>query len=444
MKNIDNFFKKYRNVYLVRKIVRLTRELVCAYNEKNREEGENEMLRAKKSICVVIACILVGAVAIVFGIKKGLFLSKQNQILLATVHTLEQSQFVSNLDMETILKSDYTANAQATINKVSVTASYAKKGEQKSLTTNIGVSLIDDKIKADFLLDGDVLKIQVPSVGTDIFSYSYQEEKTGCLNNLFSENTTEKIDDVLKVLSAQDTKGDAQNGKKLFGEVFLKEFRNLSFSRADAQMFEVNGKEQKCKAYQTQVTGDVMEHFWSQIAELYKGEAKADVNAFLPDTLLEKIKENTNVVGNSACTFFLGDDQLAAVQVQTKDAVYTLELHGTDESGTEEFCIKEADETLYDLKYQDTDGSFKLKDGQYHAKKVTGVFSKEGDVVNLSVSEFQWNRLSGALKVSLQEGADESQFLQGDAAYNLNTMTDKEFRRIFWKLLWIKGDANEN
>ena len=175
------------------------------------------MLRAKKGICVVIACILVGAVAIVFGIKKGLFLSKQNQILLATVHTLEQSQFVSNLDLETILKSDYTANAQATINKVSVTASYAKKGEQKSLTTNIGVSLIDDKIKADFLLDGDVLKIQVPSVGTDIFSYSYQEEKTGCLNNLFSENTTEKIDDVLKVLSAQDTKGDAQNGKKLFG-----------------------------------------------------------------------------------------------------------------------------------------------------------------------------------------------------------------------------------
>lgn len=397
------------------------------------------MSHVKKKIGMAIVLIAVVVVAVFLCVKKGLFLSKPNQILLGALHTAEQSQFVSDLDLSEILKSDYTADLQTTINKVAVTASYAAKGEQKSLTTNIGVSLMDEKIKADFLLENGVLKIQVPSVGNDIFSYSYQEEKTGCLKNLFSEETTAKMDQVLEVLSGEDSDGDTENGKKLFGDVFLEEFRNLSFYKADAQVFEVNGKERKCKAYQTQVSSASLENLWTGIDALYEGKEKADVTACLPQTLLEKIKENTNVVENSTCTFFLGDGQLAAVQIQTKEASYTIEFLGTDEKGTEQLRIKDGEETLFDLKYQDADGSFKLKDGQYHARKISGTLTREADSLKLSVSEFQWNRLSGAGKLSLQKGADEAEFLQGDAAYNLNTMTDKEFRRIFWKLLWIKG-----
>lgn len=383
------------------------------------------------------AALLAGC--LVFAMSRGVFLSKSNQILLAAARTAEQSQLLKDGNPTEIVQDEYTVDVNATINKIAVSAVYAAEKEQKSLNANIGVSFVDDKIKTTLLLKDGILEAQVPLVGNDVFTYSYEDETTGCLTNLFSTEQVEKLDSILEGLSQVQEKQDTTEVKESFTDIFLEEFRSLNFTKTTTKDFVVNGTEKSCKAYQTDLTKECYERFWNRIGTLYDGESRAAAEQMMPYQLLETVKEKTNVVENSKVTFYLGAGQLAAVRIETDDTNIVVELHGTDENKVEQLKIYDETETLLDLKYHDEDGTFKIKSGRYHSGSIAGTLTREEGMCKVAMIEFKWGNKEGAVTVKLTQGATCAAVEQSGDEINLNTMTSDEFKRVFWKIIWMKG-----
>lgn len=206
---------------------------------------------------IVAAVVVVAGAGTVFaGIQSGFFLSKSNKVLMATANTFsEPSHFTEALSGLSVMSSKaYTVDIKGEAEGYSVQATYAEKDNEKQISGSVeGPELSDVEFLAG--IDKDEIKLSAPLLGDKIYTYNYNEKKSGYLVDSMGADNVETLDKLCKqMFSDEEQKKNALEFSKKYSEMYKK----LEFESADKESFEVDGKDRKCAGYKTTITSDYM------------------------------------------------------------------------------------------------------------------------------------------------------------------------------------------
>ena len=206
---------------------------------------------------IVAAVVVVAGAGTVFaGIQSGFFLSKSNKVLMATANTFsEPSHFTEALSGLSVMSSKaYTVDIKGEAEGYSVQATYAEKDNEKQISGSVeGPELSDVEFLAG--IDKDEIKLSAPLLGDKIYTYNYNEKKSGYLVDSMGADNVETLDKLCKqMFSDEEQKKNALEFSKKYSEMYKK----LEFESTDKESFEVDGKDRKCAGYKTTITSDYM------------------------------------------------------------------------------------------------------------------------------------------------------------------------------------------
>lgn len=209
---------------------------------------------------IVAAVVVVAGAGTVFaGIQSGFFLSKSNKVLRATANTFsESSHFTEALSGLSVMSSKaYTVDIKGEAegySGYSIQATYAEKDNEKQISGSVeGPELSDVEFLAG--IDKDEIKLSAPLLGDNIYTYNYNEKKSGYLVDSMGADNVETLDKLCKqMFSDEEQKKNALEFSKKYSEMYKK----LEFESTDKESFEVDGKDRKCAGYKTTITSDYM------------------------------------------------------------------------------------------------------------------------------------------------------------------------------------------
>lgn len=328
----------------------------------------------QKKTRIVIATILIVAVAamgIIFaGVKNGWFLSSKYKVLQALIHTMQESEMVSDADITNLL----------------VAGEKEIEGELK--LEGVG------EVALEGVLQQDQLQVQVPTFGSLVFVYPYEEEKTGFLVKAFGEEQLNAADEVLRFL--YDPSGAAVQQEDAWSK-WKEAWDELEF-----QPYETTEDGDDCEAYQTTVSKEMFEEF---------------------PVITEELEDEVPVV------FFLKDGKIGEIQILQAESVrWDISFEETEEKET--VALAEDGTVQYELIYQKESGILKLQTGNYRQdqKKNRLRIQVDGDEVTIDIRKVQFSDviLSGTFSVTRTE---ETKELDGTEV-NLGAMEENDWDAI--------------
>lgn len=200
--------------------------------------------------------VVAGAVTVFAGVQSGFFLSKSNKVLRATANTFSESSHVMEAlsGLSVMSSKAYTVDIKGEAEGYSVQATYAEKDNEKQISGSVeGPELSDVEFLAG--IDKDEIKLSAPLLGDKIYTYNYNEKKSGYLVDSMGADNVETLDKLCKqMFSDEEQKKNALEFSKKYSEMYKK----LEFESADKESFEVDGKDRKCAGYKTTITSDYM------------------------------------------------------------------------------------------------------------------------------------------------------------------------------------------
>ena len=277
-----------------------------------------------------VAAVVVAVCGIAFaGIKSGLFLSKSGKVALATANTLNESTYLSkSLKGISLLNSkSCTMDVDVDFDGANVRATYAAKASEKQVSGTVGVPYLGD---VDFIagIDSKEVKAQIPMLGNDVYVYNYTEEKDGYLTDQLDKRDIESIDALCKMIYSNK---DMKKQSEKLSDIFMDEYKELKFKSVAKESFEINGKQRKCKGYQTTLTEDMNQDLMDDLED-YCQETLGDT-AFDELELayyFEESREESSNIEDTDVTFYIYKNKLASIRMENSDTDMELIFHGGD------------------------------------------------------------------------------------------------------------------
>lgn len=345
----------------------------------------------KRKAVMIPAVVVVAGVVVFTGVKNGAFLGKSGKVAMATLNTLtDNSHITKNLAGLSLLESDdYTITWSGSFgDEFSGDLTFSNGSKQKQLSGNVDVDSISD-IEFVGNLTSDELQLQVPGFSDELFVYNYTEDKDGYITELADDDDIEAFDKALQtVFSSKEQKKEGTEGAKI-----LKDFyKGLEFKSVGKEEFEVDGKDRKCKGFQTTITGDDLADLTEQLqdfAEENYGDSLDDLGADLDDSF-DDIYEELDEFPDTDVTFYIYKGKLACVQVEIGKEDAQLVFHG-GKTRTQNMELLVNDDTIMEM------------EGETNGSKEQYELSLGG----ISVGELEYDYKSGDYSIDINSGYDD-------------------------------------
>ena len=263
--------------------------------------------------------VVAGAGTVFAGVQSGFFLSKSNKVLRATANTFSESSHVMEAlsGLSVMSSKAYTIDIKGEAEGYSVQATYAEKDNEKQISGSVeGPELSDVEFLAG--IDKDEIKLSAPLLGDKIYTYNYNEKKSGYLVDSMGADNVETLDKLCKqMFSDEEQKKNALEFSKKYSEMYKK----LEFESTDKESFEVDGKDRKCAGYKTTITSDYMiecvdifeDYMDAQVGDLLDQAVKgSDYDDYKEsfDQLRDAFKEMPDI----DITFYIYKNKLACIK----------------------------------------------------------------------------------------------------------------------------------
>lgn len=341
------------------------------------------------------AAVLIVAALIFLVVKvAGMFGSPATKIEKALVNTFSQAQMFDTSvlqDSADDLQVDMELSGKVEGTKVDANVSYAKKGKEMSVTGDAGASIVS--LNFSFYMNQSKVCFDMKGLDSPVF-YDYTAKKDGDLEDLLGgEVTFDQIDTILKTIS------DSDSLVKDFANANSKALATLEFEKADAEKFEVNGKDVKCSGYTTILDKDSLEGVLNEYkAALENHEELLDLIEELTDQDLEDMYDSLldEIDGSDEAeiTFYLYKNQVAAIIIDAEGEDKVEVLFEGGSYPTQNMKVKSGKETIYEVKGEEEDG----------------VITQEVYSNGVKTSKMEYDKESGEIKMTYTDDYSGSEF----------------------------------
>ena len=398
-----------------------------------------------KIAVIAAAVVVVGAGAVFGAVKGGIFMSKSKKVLMAAANTLlDTSHTVEALKGIQILSSDeFTVEASVDSSQFGAEASFRSGKSKKQLSGNVEVPGYPG---IDFLaeLTNEQLMINVPVVSDDVFTYNYMQDKTGYIADMVSKDQLDMLDNALSALYS----GDKQEEMiKDMQKAFYDAYNELEFEKADAEEFEVDGKDRKCKGYTTQVTSKDIEDFLGDVEDIYKAydldvyfnEAynavrqmpDVDVTFYIYKNKLSCIRMEVNRE-NMDLLFLGGDTRMQNMQL-VLGREKLIEINGKTKGSEEQTVVYVEDERMVVLSYDYKSGDFDFQVPDEELR-VRGNLISDKKALTLKIDSIEdyYDNYDFSGTLSIKKGASMDK-LQGET-FDIGEASEMELQDVLMGL----------
>ena len=410
--------------------------------------------KKKGKVIKAAAVIIVLAVVVFAGFKSGLFLSKGSKVLNAAKNTVDiDSHLVNALKKVSILRSNnYTVEYQMedSEDNIYVDVTYARSPQKKWMEGNIG----SDDYGFDFMaeLTSSQLRVKFPDQSDRVFTYNYQENKTGYITKYVNDDMLESIDNMLNTLYSE--KEQKALGREILG-VIRQEYRSLEFKTIDKRAFNINGKKRDCKGYSTTITSDNMVDLLRAIKDVCEDEYEYLLDAMEYTDLINEFRDMPDI----EAAFYLYRNRLACINLESDgeyvrvmfdgdgkkeqsvrvsaDGENVLELKKTEKNTQERYSVAVEDEEVLEVEYDYKSGDYVLEvyDSYFNeAMTVEGRLVADSGGLKASVDEVStyWGAFDPGINLAIRKGASPGE-LDGEE-FNIGDATEKDFLNILEEL----------
>lgn len=362
---------------------------------------------------VVVAVALIGAVGFL-AVTSGLFLSAPNKVLLATYNTFtEENAFAENLNVGDLFeKKELTTEVSVSIDDADVEMKFLTTKNEKQVDAIIDISGYPE-IEAVAGLDEEYLKLQIPSISDEVFGYNYVEEKTGYLADNLDDEYLDMMDDALATIYSGYNKEENEEFSKAVADVFKEEYKTLEFEKVDKETYEVNGKDVKCKGYETTISEDFMINVIEGIGDIvydYYGDEIDDV-LYMDNSswheLVDEMVYSVEGMPDLDITFYIYKNKLACLVMDAEGSELEILFLGGD-TRTQNMEINIDDETIMEVE-GGADGSEEYMTVSSYGTDVIDISydSKEGDYSIEIAEEIYMEGIIEASKKEFRMDIDE-------------------------------------
>lgn len=373
--------------------------------------GKNKKWLLYGGIGAAAILLIVFLVSAVFS----LFVGKGGRVLTAIAATAKDAPLlVEDLqDVQEILSGDqYMVGIEAGVEGGTVKGEFrnGKKDKQVYISMNTGEQ--DDLA---FLCGVHSGVLRASAQGLDYaFFYDPKQDNDGFLSEDFRESELKKLNGLLEGVSSDQMSAEAMRKNML--SALKKEFKNITFEKAEARKWRVNGKERKCKGYRMTLDEDNIIRFCEAFSEStlksMKGETKDAIDDVL-DALTDTAKD---MEFDADLSFYLYKGKLAAVVIEEDYGEIRVEFQGGDyrmqnmvvamesDSFSEEMTIRserkgktetttiETDDVEMTIVYNAKSGEVSFE-GEFYGERCSleGVYKHSGSKVSYTLEDIRTN-----------------------------------------------------
>lgn len=368
-------------------------------------------------IAGVAAAVVIVGVGAFAAIKSGLFMSKQEKIIVAASDTLKEDTFgnvmvkagelLNGSAMTTTL--DVAVDGSRT--PVNVSGTLAVDGEDGKIKFDGKGEIMGASQSVQAFYDDSKIQFAMPDASDTVFEYNYVGENKGFIADRIESSLDMDIDDFnqLFVLTNESMKKSDE-----FNKVVRKKMRDavneFEVDSLESKTFEIDEKERKCDGYTIHVTEKSVEKLLDAYEDAQK-DVYGDTYEKMEDTLQQLNRNGSGAFSmNSSLTMdnmrnavedmddfdvdvYLYDGKLAAIEFDADTAKISVEFKGGDhrtsnmeinyeangvsvsvekessiEDGVEKGKFKFAGQNTIKYSYDTNTGEFKINNGEETSK----------------------------------------------------------------------------
>ncbi len=286
--------------------------------------------KKKKGWLIVLIAVVVAAAGAVFAAaKSGVFMSDSAKVLAAVTNTFNDTDYLTGaLKLGGLSGADsYTVSMNSQAQTYDMELQFLIGKTQKQLLGSVDAP---DITGAEFQaeLTKEQLRVQVPALSDYIFVYDYTQPKSDYMIENFGSRL-DALDEMLKGL--YETKPEAEYNSDLI-KTIIEEGKKLEFTRVDAEEFEVDKEDRKCKGIATTITRDCMQNILDEVEKVARESQDRtygyDVGYI--EEYFDGIEENIAEMEDVDVTFFIYKKKLACIRMEVEDTEAELCFLGGD------------------------------------------------------------------------------------------------------------------
>jgi len=422
------------------------------------------LIAALAVVAVLVLCLLF---------LSGLFMSDKQKVARAIRETFDYETEIGKIgkNILNILETEnYTSNVGLTGNEFGfISMQSIVEGKDKQIVLNLDIDQIP-KISAKIGIDNKNLKLEIPELSDKLLVYSYKEDKRGAITQYLDDETLESLDKRLEELYNGDSKtvSDEFNIElnKELNECIKEHSEELEFEKVDASVFEVDGKEVKCKGYRVDVDNEFILDFYDDITDIYIGKMEDELSEIddvtgrdLEDSF-EELRDVIKEIPDMNITFYIYKNQLAAVLSDIDDSEYNdidiffeggdyraqniviksddeevFALKGSNKADKEIYIIDICEEEIFRLDYNIENNTIKLE----------GNFDEDKFVADINVDssskyvEFKINNLEisdesiGMVTFRIEKGGNIQEYVNTQE-FDIGSATEADFNNFLYTI----------
>ena len=430
----------------------MTGELLSEKKTENDSEWQFDPMtgkpvkKKKGKILIIAAAVIVLAVVAFAGIKSGLFLSNGSKVLRAVKNTVDMDTHLADaLEKLSILRSDnYTVDYRMEIDEedIDMDIEYANSPQKKWMSGNVRYEYLRFSFMAE--LTSSQLRVKLPDLSERVFTYNFQEKKTGFITKYVDSDVLESIDNTLNTLAS---KKEQTTLEKDIYDIFRDQYRSLRFETVDKKEFKINGKNRKCKGYSTTITSDDAVDVLRGIRDVCKDEYSYLLDAMDYTDLINEFRDMPDI----EVTFYLYKNRIACINLETDnlymrvlvdgdgkkeqsirviaDGEDVLELKKTEKNTEERYSLSIEDTEVLKIRYNYKSGDYILEmyDSYEGTMTMEGSLISDSSGLEVSVGEIstRWETFDPGIYLSIRRGSTVGE-LDGEE-FDIGDATEKEF-----------------
>lgn len=352
-------------------------------------------------IAAVAICLGI-AIAIAMGGKKP-----SQEILQALQNTFKDETHTTKLweQLGDLVKADYTISLNVSVNESDVSVKYSNDLTEPQFWMSYE-DYWTDRIEFLAALTDSKVKVQLPYLSDYVYTYNYQEEKTGYL--VESMDGAEDLD-VLDIALGYIYDMNGMAGQEAYNEEFtailMKEFMSWEFEEIAAKTFKVNEESIDCKGYKTTLDAEKMIALIEEVEVLYQ-EYGLDYWEDFPDYMenpFDTIYAGLEDMVDVEISFYLTKEQVACILMESEGDEIKISFRG-NEHGAQDIEIEVDNYSLMEITHETDNTEEKTTIGYMGADLVTFSYDYEAHEFSLGI-EYDYTDLliSGMLESNEEE-----------------------------------------
>lgn len=296
----------------------------------------NTKKKKKFFIPVIIVVVLAVIAGGVFAFEKNLFLKPGDKVLLAATESFQGddltdtisslSDFTSQDSLSMECNFTLQQGAEDTVISASLDGAVDRKEGSQSLSGTLNLGGKNLSVKE--YMDQKQFAFTLPDVSDKVLTYYFNEKVTGALASNAEESSFKKFKKSLKSTAGlMKESGD----KKEISSILREYFNQLDWSVDRSASTTIAGKDTTCKAYSTEISGEWLKNFCSDLREVYDlDDVLGFCDKFMDVDSLDDLEDKFDSLDNLPIVFYLKDNTLVKVEITSDDTNYSLGLAGED------------------------------------------------------------------------------------------------------------------